>query len=214
MKLIIFDLDGTLIRSYHGLAKAMNMVLKSYGYEQYDYEKYKEFIGGGVSNLVYKALPQDAKHLHEEALNKMYENYRQCYDFMLEPYDGICDMLEQLQKEGHKLCVASNKDDEMTKIIVDRYFGNYKFEQVLGSSKEHTKKPNTMMIDKCINSTGVDRKDVIVVGDSNFDIEVSKNASVKSIFVTWGYRSYDQVKHLNPDILVDKPAQICDKITL
>ncbi len=67
MALIIFDLDGTLIRSYHGLAKATNMALEEYGFASHDYDKYIDFIGGGVANLVYKALPEDKKHLKDDS---------------------------------------------------------------------------------------------------------------------------------------------------
>ncbi|PID82211.1 MAG: phosphoglycolate phosphatase [Clostridiales bacterium] len=208
MALIIFDLDGTLIRSYHGLAKATNMVLEEYGFPTHDYESYIGFIGGGVANLVYRALPEGEKHLRDEVYDKMYENYKTCYDFMLEPYDDIKNMLEKLQESGHKLCVSSNKNDDMTKKIVAEYFSETKFELVLGASEQNKKKPDPKMINICVESCGFDKEDVYVVGDSGFDIQSSRNVGVKNIFVTWGYRKYEAVVDLKPDYKVDNPLDI------
>ncbi len=208
MALIIFDLDGTLIRSYHGLGKATNMALEEYGFPIHDYEKYISFIGGGVANLVYRALPEDKKDLRDEVYEKMYENYKTCYDFMLEPYDDIKVMLKDLEGAGHKLCVSSNKNDDMTKKIVKQYFPETKFELVLGASEKNKKKPDPTMINKCIDFCSFSREDVYVVGDSGFDIQSSKNAGVKTIFVTWGYREYEKVKELEPEYKVDSPLEI------
>ncbi len=208
MALIIFDLDGTLIRSYHGLAKATNMALEEYGFASHDYDKYIDFIGGGVANLVYKALPEDKKHLKDEVYEKMYNNYKTCYDFMLEPYDDIKAMLKALKEAGHKLCVSSNKNDDMTKKIVAEYFPETCFEMVLGASELNKKKPDPCMINMCVKGCGFDKEDVFVIGDSGFDIQSSKNAGVKCIFVKWGYREYDKVKDLKPEYNVDSPLEI------
>ncbi len=210
MALVIFDLDGTLIDSNHGLGKAMNMTLEDLGFPTHTYEKYEEFIGGGLTKLVYLALPEDKKDLHMKAYDKMYKNYETCYDFELEIYKGMEDCLTALVEAGHKIAVASNKPDKLTKAIVARYFSSYDFELVLGASEVYKKKPDTCMVDLCMEKAGVSKEDTILVGDSNFDIMVSTNAGIRSIYVPWGYRSWEQIKDLNPSFRVEKASEIVD----
>ncbi len=212
MALVIFDLDGTLIKSYHGLGKAMNSTLEDFGCPTYDYEKYMDFIGAGVSNLVYEALPADKKDLHEEALAKMYKNYEGCYDFGLEIYPRIDECLSELEKAGHKIAVATNKTHYLAVDIVERYFAKHSFEIILGANEVHKKKPDTYMLDRCMEVAGVSKDETFLVGDSNFDIEAANNAGIRSIFVSWGYRTWEQVRVNEPSFKVDDAMGIIDVV--
>ena len=167
-KLVIFDLDGTLINSVLDLAIATNYALQHYGHPQHPEDKYRYFVGNGVDMLLYRSLPDECKN--DEWVKKMRQVMMpyyaaHCTDNTA-PYPGIVDMLKTIEREGIKIAIASNKHQSATAPMVAHYFGDIDFVAALGQREGFPTKPNPTIVDDILRIANVDRSRVLYVGDA------------------------------------------------
>ena len=214
-KLIIFDLDGTLIDTRTDIANACNHALEQCGFPQRDIEEYNMLVGRGIDNLFRGAMP--ASEVNEENVARMrnlfvpYYNEHGC-DWT-RPYDGIMDILEVLKDKGLHFAVASNKYQEGTQSLVEKFFGKYDFVKILGQREGRPIKPDPQIVDEAMEGVpGIRKDEVIYVGDSNVDMETGINAGVRTIGVTWGFRTREELEAYSPHALIDHPMQIVEFI--
>ena len=214
-KLIIFDLDGTLIDTRTDIANACNHALEQCGFPQRDIEEYNMLVGRGIDNLFRGAMP--ASEVNEENVARMrslfvpYYNEHGC-DWT-RPYDGIMDILEVLKDKGLHFAVASNKYQEGTQSLVEKFFGKYDFVKILGQREGKPIKPDPQIVDEAMEGVpGIRKDEVIYVGDSNVDMETGINAGVRTIGVTWGFRTREELEAYSPHALIDHPMQIVEFI--
>ena len=214
-KLIIFDLDGTLIDTRTDIANACNHALEQCGFPQRDIEEYNMLVGRGIDNLFRGAMP--ASEVNEENVARMrslfvpYYNEHGC-DWT-RPYDGIMDILEVLKDKGLHFAVASNKYQEGTQSLVEKFFGKYDFVKILGQREGRPIKPDPQIVDEAMEGVpGIRKDEVIYVGDSNVDMETGINAGVRTIGVTWGFRTREELEAYSPHALIDYPMQIVEFI--
>ena len=214
-KLIIFDLDGTLIDTRTDIANACNHALEQCGFPQRDIEEYNMLVGRGIDNLFRGAMP--AIEVNEENVARMrsifvpYYNEHGC-DWT-RPYDGIMDILEVLKDKGLHFAVASNKYQEGTRSLVEKFFGKYDFVKILGQREGRPIKPDPQIVDEAMEGVpGIRKDEVIYVGDSNVDMETGINAGVRTIGVTWGFRTREELEAYSPHALIDHPMQIVEFI--
>ena len=211
IKLAIFDLDGTLLNTLDDLAGACNHALKECGYPARPTEEYRMLVGRGIMNLFRGALPEDKRS--EEMVEKMrsyflpYYNEHKCD--LTRPYDGIIDLLNDLKNAGISLAVASNKYQAGTEELVARYFGDYDFVRVLGQREGFPIKPDAAIVFEAMEGIpGISREEVVYCGDSNVDMQTGLNAGVRTIGVTWGFRSREELAAFSPWFLAENPAEI------
>lgn len=214
-KLIIFDLDGTLIDTRTDIANACNHALEQCGFPQRDIKEYNMLVGRGIDNLFRGAMP--ASEVNEENVARMrslfvpYYNEHGC-DWT-RPYDGIMDILEVLKDKGLHFAVASNKYQEGTQSLVEKFFGKYDFVKILGQREGRPIKPDPQIVDEAMEGVpGIRKDEVIYVGDSNVDMETGINAGVRTIGVTWGFRTREELEAYSPHALIDHPMQIVEFI--
>ena len=214
-KLIIFDLDGTLIDTRTDIANACNHALEQCGFPQRDIKEYNMLVGRGIDNLFRGAMP--ASEVNEENVARMrslfvpYYNEHGC-DWT-RPYDGIMDILEVLKDKGLHFAVASNKYQEGTQSLVEKFFGKYDFVKILGQREGKPIKPDPQIVDEAMEGVpGIRKDEVIYVGDSNVDMETGINAGVRTIGVTWGFRTREELEAYSPHALIDHPMQIVEFI--
>ena len=214
-KLIIFDLDGTLIDTRTDIANACNHALEQCGFPQRDIEEYNMLVGRGIDNLFRGAMP--ASEVNEENVARMrslfvpYYNEHGC-DWT-RPYDGIMDILEVLKDKGLHFAVASNKYQEGTQSLVEKFFGKYDFVKILGQREGRPIKPDPQIVDEAMEGVpGIRKDEVIYVGDSNVDMETGINAGVRTIGVTWGFRTREELEAYSPHALIDHPMQLVEFI--
>lgn len=214
-KLIIFDLDGTLIDTRTDIANACNHALEQCGFPQRDIEEYNMLVGRGIDNLFRGAMP--ASEVNEENVARMrslfvpYYNEHGC-DWT-RPYDGIMDILEVLKDKGLHFAVASNKYQEGTQALVEKFFGKYDFVKILGQREGRPIKPDPQIVEEAMEGVpGIRKDEVIYVGDSNVDMETGINAGVRTIGVTWGFRTREELQAYSPHALIDHPMQLVEFI--
>ena len=214
-KLIIFDLDGTLIDTREDIANACNYALEQCGYPVHSLDKYNMMVGRGIDNLFRAALPAESNT--EENVARMrsifvpYYNEHKC-DFT-KPYDGIIDALEKLYTAGYKFAVASNKYQEGTEQLVEKFFGKYGFVSILGQREGKPIKPDPLIVSEAMEGLpGVKLDEVVYCGDSDVDMQTGLGAGVRTIGVTWGFRTREELADYKPYALIDHPSEISDKL--
>ena len=213
-KLVIFDLDGTLLDTIADLAGATNYALAQLGYPTHDTDTIRTFVGNGINKLLERALP--ANEQTEENVMRMRSYFVPYYDAhnadLSSPYPGIEVLLQSLQERGIEIAVASNKYQEATTKLVKHYFPSIQFAEVLGQRENIPVKPHPTIVFDILNKTGIDKKEVLYVGDSGVDMQTAQNAEVDAIGVTWGFRSRTELESLHPLGIIDKAEELMDYI--
>lgn len=211
-KLVIFDLDGTLLNTIEDLGNAANHALSKNGYPTHSLASYPFFVGNGVRNLIRKALPDDMRtdSIIESLLKDFKEYYNEHNTDCTKPYDGIEELLRNLQDNGVKIAVASNKYQQATEKIIAHYFGDIDFVAVYGQREGVNVKPDPSVVFSILSDAKVPKSEVLYVGDSGVDMETARRACVDSVGVTWGFRSEKELNEYHADMIVNKASDIFD----
>ncbi len=215
IKLVIFDLDGTLIDTIEDIADACNYSLTACGCHERKLEEYNMLVGRGIANLFRGALPEDMRT--EEMVARMHSHFVPYYNEHIcdktRPYSGICEMLDTLAGEGISFAVASNKYQEGTELLIKRLFGKYHFMKILGQREGKPIKPDPEIVFDAMGSVeGIGLDEVVYCGDSDVDMQTGINAGVKTIGVTWGFRTREELAAYSPWKLVDRPEEVTSAI--
>ena len=208
-KLLIFDLDGTLIDTLPDIQNIFNFVLKANNLPVKKRIFYKKNIGNGIDYLLKKCLPINFKGDYQKLLGSL----KSYYDVMLNEkttiFEGIVPVLNTLKKNNLKIAVVSNKLHSLAVKSVKKYFHSYDID-VLGAEGGFPRKPNPNSTIHIIRSYNLLFSDVLFVGDSIVDIQTAKNAKVESAAVLWGNGiKKDFISH-NADYLLKKPSDILE----
>lgn len=214
IKAVIFDLDGTLLNTLEDLANACNYALQVCGFKTHDTYEYVKFVGNGRYKLIKRIVPKEYKN-NEEIINKVLKLFDKYYGEhmvdMTKPYDGIYEMLEELNRRDIKLAVVSNKPHEFVEDVVKKYFKDT-FEITYGQRVNHTTKPDPKTVFEVMESLKVDKSECIYVGDSDVDIYTARNAKVKSVGVAWGFRGTRELREAGADYIIETPTKLISLI--
>ena len=204
-RLVIFDLDGTLLNTIADLAVATNEALKAMGYPTHAEEVIQTFVGNGVSKLLERSMPEDKRT--EENISLVRRHFMAYYDQhnadLSTPYPGIADMLSRLQEDGIMLAVASNKYQSATEKLVAHYFPHINFVCVLGQRQGIPVKPSPDIVLEIMEKANVSRSDTLYVGDSGVDMQTAINAGIDAVAVSWGFRPRAELESYSPLAIVD-----------
>lgn len=209
-KLIIFDLDGTLINTIADLGACTNYALEKLGYPTHDIESYKFRVGNGINNLFRRSLPEGEKT--DENVLRVRREFIPYYNAhntdLSRPYPGMVELLEALQTERILLAVASNKYQEATTKIIGELYPSIRFSAVLGQREGINIKPDPQIVFDILQATGADKSDVLYVGDSGVDMQTGLNAGVETCGVTWGFRPRTELEPFHPQHIVDSVEEL------
>ena len=209
-KLVIFDLDGTLLNTIADLANSTNYALKVFGYPIHEPDKYNFMVGNGINKLFERALPDGEKT--EENVLRVRQEFVPYYDQhnadKSRPYPGVTELLETLQTAGMQLAVASNKYQAATEKLIAHYFPNIKFTAVFGQREGIPVKPDPIIVKEILQIAKVQEEETLYAGDSGVDMQTAINAGVTSCGVTWGFRPRTELESFHPDHIVDNAEEI------
>lgn len=211
-KAVIFDLDGTLLNTLGDLRNAVNHALSRFGLPPRTTDEVRMFIGNGVKNLIVRAMPEGASN---EDLEKALAYFREYYNAHLNvetmPYDGVPDMLKRLNSAGVKVCINSNKYDAALKLLCADHFAGL-YDRAEGESASCPRKPDPtaalMLADIC----GVSASEMMYVGDSDVDVRTALNAGMTPGYVSWGFRTRDDMGADLPANCFDTAEELADYI--
>lgn len=209
-RLVIFDLDGTLLNTIGDLAEATNYALMQCGYPQHPVADYNMFVGNGIAKLFERALPEAARS--DENIARMrsffvpyYDSHNTC---RTKPYDGITALITALQQRGVALAVASNKYQRATEKLVAHFFPEIRFTAVLGQREGIPVKPDPSIVYDILSAAALTADEALYVGDSGVDMMTAGAAGICSVGVTWGFRSREELEKAGACHLVDTPHEI------
>ena len=126
------------------------------------------------------------------------------------PYAGIMDLLNVLRERGIALAVASNKFHSATESLVRTYFGEDLFRVVYGQREGVPPKPDPRVVYDILHETGIDKREVLYVGDTGVDMQTACRAGIFGVGVTWGFRSREELQERGACVIVDHPSEILD----
>ncbi len=209
---IVFDLDGTLLNTLDDITDAVNDTMVLFGLPVHAIEKVKYMVGDGVDKLIERAL--SGHSLTNEQKVQFKKSYMEKYDLYqtrkTKPYPEVEDLLIRALRRGIRLFVFSNKPDNLAQKVVRHYFKDVTFAGILGQTKGALPKPDPTALLTMLKEKNVDLATTVFVGDSDVDILTAKNAQLKSIGVTWGFRDRDVLKTAQADYIVSDPEEIYD----
>lgn len=210
VELAIFDLDGTLLDTVGDLAAACNRMLALRRLPEHTYDDYCRFVGNGILRLVERALPEELRTPEYVAAARadFVRFYLEAIDRHTKPYAGIPELLAEAARRGVRLAVASNKFQQGTEQLVRRFFPAIPFAAVCGQRPDVPLKPDPAVVEEILARTGVSRERVLFVGDSGIDMQTSRAAGVRSVGVTWGFRSREELRQAGADVLVDRAEEL------
>ena len=213
-KLVIFDLDGTLLDTIEDLANSVNYALEQHNYPTHPIEAYRFFIGNGVAKLLERALPEDKRNADFVSMLKVdfIRHYYAHSEESTKPYPGITELVNKLYAEGYQLGVASNKVHDATVELVNRFFPDVKFTAVYGQRDGYPVKPNPGILEEIIGLAGVEKSEVLYVGDSGVDVATANNAKVPFTGVLWGFRPRKELEEVGATRFVETTAELYEII--
>ena len=215
-KVVIFDLDGTLLDTLADLGEAVNHALARRSLPLHDREAYRLMVGHGVRNLVTQALPEAYRNDNafiDACLADFKDYYTAHIDVHTKPYEGMPQLLEELSRRGVALAIASNKFQAGTETLVREFFPGIPFVCILGNRDGFPLKPDPEIVQEVLRKAGQPASAAVMVGDSPTDMKTARNGGIRGIAVRWGYRDMPAAAPGAPDA-PDAFASVADPAEL
>jgi phosphoglycolate phosphatase len=194
-KLALFDCDGTLVDSQANICMAMEHAFQAKGVEPPLRNAIRRIVGLSLFEIMRVLLPDADEALHAE----MAEQYRQSYLILREQgleheplYDGILELLADLDKRGWQLAVATGKSDRGLNRCLDHHGIRDMFIS-LQTADRHPSKPHPSMVHQALADSGVEAENAVMIGDTVYDIHMGRAAGCRTIGVGWGYHPLDEL---------------------
>lgn len=208
IKAIVFDLDGTLLNTLIDLTDSMNVVLENHGMKKRTVEEVRTFVGNGIPMLVKRAVEDSTdEQLLSICTKEMIDYYKTHNKIKTAPYEGIPDLLDELNDMKIALAVVTNKEESAAIALCREIFGD-KFKAVIGDDGKNALKPAPDNVFRALEILGSKKEETLYIGDSEVDMKTAKNSGLKSVGVLWGFRSKSVLEENGADFIVSQPYEI------
>jgi len=213
IRLLVFDLDGTLVDSQKDLAQSINAMLRHFGRHEQPEKVIATYIGNGAQMLVRRALGDPSGDTHDdafvaEALEFFLSYYRVHKLDYTYAYDGVLEAMAAIRaaRPGMKMAVLTNKPVKPSRDICAHFtFDTFCF-QNYGGNSFHTKKPDPLGLQTLITEAGVTAAETVMIGDSDVDVLTAKNGGAWSIGCAYGMAPHT-LEAAEPDVIVNSPRE-------
>lgn len=212
-KLVIFDLDGTLLDTLEDIRECINVVLENNGYKTLTKPEVLKCVGYGAKKLVYLAANNPDDETAEKLFNQYVPLQLKSDNSKTVLYDGLDKVLIELKNRGYKLAIVSNKPDSVTQPVVNQKLGKYGFDFVTGNRPElFNPKPDKSCVEYCLNTLSIKKEDAVFIGDSEVDVKTFKGAGIDGIGVLWGFRPKKMLEDAGCEIFAENAEQLLNEI--
>ncbi len=193
IKLVIFDLDGTLLNTIGDIHYTLNESLKKFNLPEITLADARSFIGNGAKILVQKAVG-DRKDLFDKVYKYYSGIFAKCKNDRTALYDGAAEVLDKLHSNGIKLAIVTNKPQDATSAVYAKYLSKFGFCEVLGQTEYYPLKPDPASTLAILEKYNIDKSECVFVGDGETDMQTAHAAGIRCISALWGYRTIEQLK--------------------
>lgn len=206
IKLIIFDLDGTLVDSRIDITNAVNFTLKKVGLKEKSVSEVSSYIGTGVEGLIRKSLGENRDNLFNRALSVFGKYYRNHSTDSSVLYPHVKEILEYF-KNKRKIIVTNRKHEFALPTLKTLGINEY-FEDITGGNNIGCMKPSSCPLNRAIHKLKMDKEKTIIVGDMDLDILAGKAAGILTCAVTYGIGKKEDIAKVEPDFIVENILEL------
>lgn len=208
IRLLICDLDGTLLDTLDDIAAACNDAMQRLGQPTHPPDDFRLMVGDGADVLVRRALPANRQELAEEALHlfKVYYNRNAVVATAL--YAGIAELLDELTARGVRLAILTNKPQAATEIVVRRLLGQWKWVAIAGHREAVPKKPDPTAALAIARALGIPAAECGFLGDSHVDMRTATAAGMIPLGAGWGFREKQELLDSGAQVVLDEPGDL------
>ena len=195
-RLALFDCDGTMVDSQHNICASMDQAFEKHGFTPPDHHLVRRLVGLSLMEAVGQLLPDGDPEI-VAAVTQSYKDgffeLRQAGGFHEPLYEGLADLLEQLETSGWVLGVATGKSDRGLNHVLEVHQLSDRF-VTLQTADRHPSKPHPAMVELAMTEAGAVAETTVMIGDTSFDMEMAVNARVRPIGVDWGYHDEHELR--------------------
>ncbi len=207
IKGVLYDMDGTVLDTLEDLKNAVNAAMDVFGRPTLTLDEVRAYVGNGSRRLIELALGPGASRAEVDRVLAWYKPWYDAHCRVLtRPYPGILPMMERLKAAGLRQAIVSNKPDSAVHALTADFFPG--LVETCAGEREHEgvrRKPAPDMLDAVREQLGLRREECLYVGDSEVDILTAENAGLRCLWVSWGFRSREQLIQAGAETILDTP---------
>jgi phosphoglycolate phosphatase len=208
---VVFDLDGTLVDTAPDLIGALNFILKREGLPPVPLKSARTLIGAGVRRLLERGLEVDGRQASVDDINRLTDDFIDYYAAHIadasQPFDGLESALDDLDAQGYRFAVCTNKLEGLSKLLLDRLGLSGRFAAICGADTFGVSKPDPAILQQTVARAGGQLSTAVMVGDAGPDIGVARRAGIPVIGVEFGYTEVP-IADLKPDRLIGHMSEL------
>jgi phosphoglycolate phosphatase len=214
-RIVVFDLDGTLVDTAPDLINALNFVLDREGLPPVPLAAARNMIGAGARKLIERGLEIEGRTVTVGELDRMTRDFIDYYAEHIadesRPFEGLETALDDLESRGYRFAVCTNKLEWLSKLLLQRLGMTRRFAAICGADTFGVAKPDPAILRQTIARAGGDAPASIMVGDSGTDIGTARRAGIPVVGVSFGYTDVP-IADLKPDRLIGHMTELPEAI--
>lgn len=207
-KLVIFDLDGTLIDSLPDIQAQVNLTLKEFNQPPRTNDEIRRFIGHGARQLIQNCFTSTDEQIVEQGLSFYNEHYTNCGSPNTRVFDGVNELILALKERGYMVAILTNKPQMTTDEVYKKYLSHLNFDMIVGQSPEVKCKPDKTATLNIMATLGATKDTTYFIGDDITDVLTAINANVTGISALWGYREKELLVKAGAKNFALKPMDV------
>ncbi len=214
-RIVVFDLDGTLVDTAPDLISALNFVLDREGIPPLPLHAARNLIGAGARKLIERGLEVDGRTMSVSDIDRMFRAFIDYYAANIavasRPFEGLESALDELSARGFRFAVCTNKLEGLSKLLLDQLGLSSRFAAICGADTIGVSKPDPLILRETVARAGGLIAEAIMVGDAGPDIGVARRAGIPVIGVEFGYTEVP-IADLKPDLLIGHMRDLPDAV--